>query len=91
MILAEVVGTVVASAKDPGLVPLPLLLVQPLTHQRKPKGDPLVATDRIGVGVGEIVFLEVAKEAGLGLEKDLVPTDLAIVAKVDAVEIQADS
>lgn len=87
MILAEVIGNVVAAAKDPGLVPLPLLLVQPLTHHGKPKGKPIIATDRIGVGPGELVFCEISKEAGLGLKKDLVPTDYSIVGKVDSSEI----
>lgn len=88
MNLARVIGNVVATAKDPGLVPLPLLIVQPLTPQQEPKGSPLIATDRIGVGPGEIVILEKSKEAGLGLAKNLVPTDLSIVGKVDAIRLE---
>ena len=88
MILARVIGHVVASHKDPGLAGLPLLLVQPLSKHSEPRGEPVVATDRIGVGVGEVVLLEVSREAGLGMDRPLVPTDASIIARVDLVEVR---
>ena len=50
MLLAKVVGTVVATFKDPGLVGQKLLVIQPLTPSGKSNGPPLVALDAVGVG-----------------------------------------
>ena len=88
MFFARVIGKVVTSVSDEGLKGLPLLLVQPLTPTREPKGKPVIATDRIGVGPGEEVFCETSKEAGLGLPRELVPTDASIVARVDRVDLE---
>lgn len=85
MFLGKVVGTVVATAKSEGFEGFKLLLVQPLTANKKPKGSPIVATDRIGVGPGELVFLEKSKEAILGLENLLVPSDASVVGRVDSM------
>lgn len=85
MFLGKVVGTVVASAKSKGFEGFKLLLVQPLTAQEKPKGSPIVAIDRTGVGPGELVFLEKSTEAILGLDDLLVPSDASIVGRVDSM------
>jgi ethanolamine utilization protein EutN len=87
MFFARVVGKVVNSVADEGLKGYPLLVVQPLAPDRKPKGAPVIALDRVGVGPGEEVFCETSKEAGLGLPKELVPTDASIVARVDAITV----
>lgn len=74
-----------ATAKYEGFQGFKLLLVQPLNKKKEPKGQPIIATDRIGVGPGEIVFLEKSKEAILGLPDLLVPSDASIVARVDSM------
>ena len=87
MFFARVIGKVVNSVADEGLRGYALLIVQPLSPTRQPKGAPVIALDRVGVGPGEEVFCETSKEAGLGLPKELVPTDASIVARVDAVHL----
>ena len=87
MFFARVIGKVVNSVADSGLQGYALLIVQPLAPDRQPKGAPVIALDRVGVGPGEEVFCETSKEAGLGLPNELVPTDASIVARVDAVHI----
>jgi len=90
--LGKVVGTVVASAKSEGLKGFKLLLIQPLevkgNNNYKDCGPVIVATDRIGVGSGEIVFLEKSKEAILGLPDLLVPSDASVVGRVDSINVQ---
>ncbi len=86
MFLADVVGTVVASAKDSGLAARTLLLIQPITASGKPAGTSLVAIDSVGVGVGERVIYVRGKEASFPFLPDQVPADASIVAKVDAIE-----
>ena len=83
MFLARVVGTVVATQKDPGLVGAKLLVIQPLRPDRAPAGKPLVAVDSVGAGVTEEVFYVRGREAALPFLPDEVPTDAAIVGIVD--------
>ena len=83
MILARVIGTVVASRKDAGLGASALLLVQPLAADGSASGKPIVAVDSIGSGVGEQVFYVRGREAALPFLPAEVPTDAAIVGIVD--------
>lgn len=87
MFFARVIGKVVNSVADEGLKGYALLIVQPLAPDRRPTGAPVIALDRVGVGPGEEVFCETSKEAGLGLPRELVPTDAAVVARVDAIHV----
>ncbi len=87
MILARVVGTVVATQKRPQFEGAKLLLVQPETPQGEAKGATLLAIDSVGAGIGErvIVVLE-GRAAGEALGKKLSPVDAAIVGIVDQLE-----
>jgi microcompartment protein CcmK/EutM len=83
MHLARVIGNVVVTRKDEGLVGLPLLVVQPLTPERAPAGRPLVAVDSVGAGVGEVVFFVRGKEASFPYYPVEAPVDAGIVGIVD--------
>jgi microcompartment protein CcmK/EutM len=83
VILARVIGTVVATQKDPGLAATKLLLIQPLRTDGAPSGRPLVAVDSVGAGTGEHVFYVRGREAALPFLPVEVPTDAAIVGIVD--------
>lgn len=88
MILARVIGTVVATIKYKGLEGVKFLLVQPLDKQLQPKGEPVVAADAVTMaGVGELVYVIGGREAALALREKFVPVDHAIVGIVDAVEL----
>ena len=79
MMVARVIGTVVASRKDKNLGASALLLVQPLGTDGAPAGKPIVAVDSVGSGVGEQVFYVKGREAALPFLPAEVPTDAAIV------------
>jgi microcompartment protein CcmK/EutM len=81
--LARVLGTVVATRKDPGLEATKLLVIQPLSAERKPQGKALVAVDAVGAGVTEEVFYVRGREAAFPFLPAEVPTDAAIVGIVD--------
>ena len=83
MLLAKVIGTVVATRKDPGLVGTTLLVIQPLRTDRTPHGKPLVAVDSVGAGAGEEVFYVRGREASFPFLPAEVPADAAIVGIVD--------
>jgi microcompartment protein CcmK/EutM len=85
MVLARVIGTVVATVKDDALRGVKLLVVQLLSERGERRGDPQVAADAIGsAGPGDLVFCATKKEAAVPLG-ELVPVDLSIVAFVDEV------
>ncbi len=57
MILARVVGTVVATRKDERLVSNKLMLARPMDPKGKLDGAYLVAVDTVDAGVGETVLI----------------------------------
>ncbi|MGE5814127.1 MAG: EutN/CcmL family microcompartment protein, partial [Acidobacteriota bacterium] len=57
MLIAQVVGTVVATQKHEKLESSKLLLVQPLGLDNAPKGATLLAIDSVGAGLGERVLV----------------------------------
>lgn len=83
MLLARVVGTVVATRKEPGLTGCKLLVIQPLAPDRRPAGRPLVAVDSVGAGEGEEVFYVRGREASFPFLPDEVPADAAITGIID--------
>ena len=83
MLLAKVVGTVVATRKDEGLVGTKLLVIQPLGTDRTPAGKPLVAVDSVGAGAGEDVFYVKGREASFPFLPAEVPADATIIGIVD--------
>ncbi len=90
MILARVIGTLVATIKYKGLEGVKFLVVQPLDKQLQPRGEPVVAADGVAMaGVGELVYVVGGREAALALPEKFVPVDHAVVGIVDTVERSA--
>ena len=84
MILARVIGTVVATRKDEGARRHQACSSSsPCAPTAAPSGKPLVALDSVGAGVGEEVFYVRGREAALPFLPAEVPTDAAIVGIVD--------
>ena len=83
MIVAKVIGTVVATRKVSKLSGYKLLLVQPLNLEKEPEGKPLVAVDAVGSGAGEIVLLVSGSSARLAVEEEGVPIDAGIIGIID--------
>ncbi|HIE08312.1 MAG TPA: ethanolamine utilization protein EutN [Armatimonadetes bacterium] len=88
MFLGKVIGKVWATVKDPNFEGVHFKIVQPLDEELRPRGEPIVATDALGVGEGEIVMWEDGREAALALPGRFGPTEAAIVAKVDEVRVR---
>ena len=83
MYLARVTGTVVATQKDPNFHGLTLLVLEPMTADRRPAGRAIVAVDTVGAGEGEDVFFVRGREAALPFLPAHVPTDASVVGIVD--------
>lgn len=87
MILAKVIGTVVATRKDPRLVSSKLLVARPVDPKGKGDGNYLVAIDTVDAGVGETVLIVSGSSARMAAGLKDCPVDAAIVGIVDNVEM----
>ena len=84
MQIARVIGTVVSTVKNESLKGRKMLIVQNLSEDLNPVGNPLVALDSVGAGIGELVFWCRGKEAAFPFKRDATPTDCTIVGIVDS-------
>ena len=88
MILARIVGTVVATRKDPRLVSNKLLLARPVDpRDRSLEGGYLIAVDTVDAGVGETVLIVSGSSARMASGLKDCPVDAAVVGIVDAVDL----
>ena len=88
MIIARVVGQVVATRKHPSHEGRKILLVQPLTPEGQERGDAALALDWVGAGEGERVLV-VAEgwSAMTSVERPSSPIDMAVVGVIDSIEL----
>ena len=87
MLLAQVMGTVVSTRKDRGLLGLKLMLTREVDGGFKPTGNYVVAADAVGAGADEIVLLAQGSSARMTEVSREKPVDAVIVGIVDAVEM----
>ena len=87
MYIGKVIGTVVATRKDENLVGSKLMITQPLNMDLKPTGEPIIAVDTVGAGIGEIVLYSKGTAARLAARKMDSPIDISIVGIVDELTI----
>ncbi|MGQ0646248.1 MAG: EutN/CcmL family microcompartment protein [Gemmatimonadaceae bacterium] len=87
MKLGKVVGTVVATRKDPSLESLKLLIVDNLTTGLDREGGYVVAVDSVGAGMGEVVLYASGSSARLTNVTKERPVDAVIMAIVDSYDV----
>lgn len=88
MQLARVIGTVVATRKDPRLEGFKLLVVRLQSPGGKDEAGYVIAVDTVGAGVGERVLIVQGSSARMARDAQDKPIDAAIVGIVDTVELQ---
>ncbi|MCC7157367.1 MAG: EutN/CcmL family microcompartment protein [Bryobacterales bacterium] len=87
MLLARVVGNVVATRKDPRLEGFKLLLIRPVTPDGKEDANYLVAVDTVSAGNRELVITVAGSSARMADGCKDKPVDCVIVGIVDDVSI----
>lgn len=87
MLLARVIGTVVASRKEESLAGLKLLLLRCIDAEGKDAAATVVAADAVGAGVGEIVLYAAGSSARQTVMTDKRPVDAVVMAIVDQWEV----
>ena len=88
MILARVVGTVVATRKDDRLLGTKLLLVRQVDPRGKDEASYMVAVDTVDAGGNDKVLIVTGSSARMASGLKDCPVDAAIVGVVDSVEVK---
>ncbi len=87
MLIGKVVGTVVATRKEPEIEGLRMLMVRGLDLEGKPTSTLVVAVDAVGAGVGEVVLYASGSSARQTKATKDRPVDATIMAIVDEIEV----
>ena len=89
MLIARVIGTVVATRKHDRLVGSKIQIVQPLApNGLSPSGESFVAVDAVGAGVDERVVVVTGSGARLAIDDERAPVDATIVGIIDEIDIE---
>jgi ethanolamine utilization protein EutN len=88
VIIAQVVGTVVATRKQEAHEGKKILLIQPLDLENQPVGDVFVALDSVGAGVGDrVLAVQEGFSAMTSVGHVESPIDAAVIGVIDLVEL----
>jgi len=88
MQIARVIGDLTATQKHSSHEGQKLLLVQPLTLEGEPKGNPVVAVDAVNAGVGDRVLLVMDGYAAMtSVDRPQTPIDMSVIGVIDEVEL----
>lgn len=90
MQIGRVMGTVVATRKDERLIGTKLMITQPLDLDLSPKGEPLIAVDTVGAGIGELVIYAKGTASRIAANKHDAPIDAAVIGIIDEMDIRDD-
>jgi microcompartment protein CcmK/EutM len=90
MLIAKVVGDVVASQKVSGIQGHKLLLVQPVDVKGVAKGNPMVAADSVGAGFEEWVIVCQGSSARMTPASEGRPVDAIVIGIVDAIQFDRE-
>jgi ethanolamine utilization protein EutN len=89
MLLARVMGTVVATRKDERLLGKKLLVCRAVNPQGEAEGAYFVAIDTVGAGFHELVLVVSGSSARMAANFKESPVDSSIVGIVDEVRVDA--
>jgi ethanolamine utilization protein EutN/carbon dioxide concentrating mechanism protein CcmL len=87
MLIAKVVGSVVATQKDEKLTDRKLLVCQVHDHNNRPKDQYVVAVDAVGAGLGDLVLYATGSSARQTTLTENRPCDAVIMAVVDSWDL----
>ncbi|MGD0872357.1 MAG: EutN/CcmL family microcompartment protein [Bryobacteraceae bacterium] len=88
MLIARVVGELVATQKHPSHEGRKLLLVQPLNLNGSDRGDPVVALDAVDAGVGDRVLVATEGYSAMtAVGRPQSPIDMAVIGFIDHLDL----
>jgi ethanolamine utilization protein EutN len=81
---AKVIGSITATVKHSSMQGAKMLLVQPQLVQGQADGDPIIAVDGVGAGMGETVLITSdGRHSRKILQTDATPVRWTIIGIVD--------
>ena len=90
MLIARVVGELVATQKHASHEGCKLLLVQPLNLDGSNRGDAVVAVDAVDAGPGDRVLLVTEGFSAMtSVDRPSSPIDMAVIGFIDHIELDA--
>jgi ethanolamine utilization protein EutN len=88
MLIARVIGDVVATQKDPSHNARKILLVQPLNLDGSDRGEAVLALDAVDAGIGERVLLSTEGFSAMtAVGRPNSPIDAAVIGIIDEVSL----
>ena len=81
MLIGKVVGSVVSTRKCDNLGGNKFMIVEPIPSLKI--DNRIVAVDKVGAGIGELVLVAQGSAARIGCGDDRAPIDAAIVGIID--------
>ena len=91
MLIAKVVGSVVATRKDEKLEQQKLLVCQVHGHDNQPKDQYVVAVDSVGAGPGDMILYATGSSARQTHLTEGKPCDAVVMAVVDSWDLGGDN
>ena len=88
MLIARVIGELVATQKHASHVGRKLLLVQPLNLDGSDRGDAVIALDAVDAGIGDkVLVVAEGVSAMTSVGRPHSPIDMAVVGFIDHIEL----
>lgn len=87
MLLGKIVGTLVASRKEPSMEGFKFMVLRQLNVAGEETGGYVVAVDSVGAGTGEVVLYATGSSARQTVATRDRPCDAVVMAIVDSWEI----
>ena len=91
MLIARVIGEIVATQKHASHEGRKLLLVQPLNLDGSNRGDAVIALDAVDAGIGDRVLLATEGFSAMtAVGRPQSPIDMAVIGFIDEIELIED-
>lgn len=91
MLIARVIGEVIATQKHSSHEGRKILLVQPLNLDDTPRGDAVVALDAVDAGIGDRVLLATEGYSAMtSVGRPQSPIDMAVIGFIDSITLDGD-
>ena len=88
MLIARVIGEVVATQKHPSHEGRKVLVVQPLNLNGSDRGDAVLALDAVDAGVGDRVLLVTEGFSAMtAVGRPQSPIDMAVIGFIDRIDL----
>ena len=92
MLIARVIGDVVATQKSPSHQGRKILVVQPLNLDGSDRGEVLLALDAVDAGIGDCVLVVTEGFSAMtSVGRKNAPIDHAVVGVIDAIDLVQDA